>query len=219
MLPAHQCLGAGDLLAADMHLGLILQEHLAIGDRAGKFTHQRQTIERQIGARQIEHHDLLLAARLIERRFGGLGEADIVAILARRHRHAELHLKLVRLAIEIERTGQCLAQPIDVGGAGFRGVSLEADFDQGAAGGEDSDVGKHLGDSRRDVENQRVGTRPAEVAAQSREIENLTLGQNPPIARLGTDGRSASGQACGSGCAQRRRRIESLAGACPGRAP
>ena len=32
-----------------------------------------------------------------------------------------------------------------------------------------------------DVENQRVGAWPTEMATQSREIQNLTLGQNPPV--------------------------------------
>ena len=71
-------LGARHLLAADMHLGLILQEHLAAIDRARQIALQRHRIDHRIDQRQVANHRRVVVARLDQRVLDLLGQADFV---------------------------------------------------------------------------------------------------------------------------------------------
>ena len=184
MLPANQRLGRCDLLAADMHLGLVLKEHLALGHRPGQFAHQGKLVEGQIGARQIEHHHAIIDSRLFERRFGGFGEPDLVRFARWRSGDPEQHLELVTFSIEIDRAEECLAQAVDFGGRGLGRIALERDLDERATGGGDPDIGAEIGDAGGDVEHQLIGARTAQVPAKRSEIADLAQAEDPPVATV-----------------------------------
>jgi hypothetical protein len=115
--------------------------------------HQGELVEGEIGAGEVEHHHPAIGPRLIERGFGGFGEQDLVVFYRRRGGDAEMHLELVRLAIEVERAQETLADLVDLVGGGFGGFPLEAELYDRAAGRGDPDVGHQRRDSPGDVQN------------------------------------------------------------------
>ncbi|MCR5871883.1 hypothetical protein LRS12_14870 [Sphingomonas sp. J344] len=193
MMPADQRLGTRHRFATDIHLGLILQEQLARSDRAGQFAHQRRAVERGMALRQIDRHDGRIGARLFQRRFGAFGQTDFIIIAKGRDGDAPDQLDKMTFAIEIDRTCKALRQPLDERAGVRRAFRFKSQFDQRSAGGDSAHARLQFTHPVGKIEDQRVRTRPSEMAPQRLKIGDFAQCEHAPAGAARTTGPARRG--------------------------
>ncbi len=164
-----------------MDLGLILQEHLALRDRAVEFARQRAAIESGGADREIANHRLALGAGMIERALRFLDQPHFLGIAERCGRATDHDFDAVWLSVEVERfveqgddpAGQRLE--IDQGIAAGGDFELRpADFGQPQRweGGEDAVA---------DIDHQHVGARDPDMTTQRDEVGDFDEPEKLPV--------------------------------------
>ncbi len=179
MRPSHKCFHTRDFLPAEMHLRLILEEEFFIFDRSGKVTPQLRSIDRRRITRDVTRHCNVLGACVTKCFLSLLEKMHLVAMTVGGGR-AELEANHVRFAVKIEWQ---LERDFDRGQRKVERqprIAFKGDLGNVTTRDNGSGLRKCPGNSRCDVDNQRVGTRLADVSTQYREVGDLRQDYKPP---------------------------------------